>query len=136
MRKIVATLLAGLAVAALAGCSAPPDAETRECLDVPASIMDRIAEGANSTPISPIAASAVRSESFEDATIVAMSFEVDGAEERGVWAVGGSLTEPGLTLAIDAVSAVVTDWPNEMNGEKFDVTTDGASEALDCLAGR
>lgn len=134
MRKTLSLIGAGLLIATLAACSTGSNVDERECLDVPTDIMTQIADGANGAPIGPVAASAVRSESFDDATIVAMSFDLDGAEEQGVWAVGGTLDQPGSILAIDAIAAVVTDWPNHMNGEQFDITEDGASEAVECLA--
>lgn len=126
----------GLAVL-MAGCSGSSGAEGvgRECLVVPDEIAERIAEGANAAPIEPMAIAAVRSETFEDANIVAMSFTMaDGEEETGVWAISGSLDDPGVTLSIDAIAATVTDWPDEMNGEEFSISEDGAAEALDCLA--
>ncbi len=136
MRKLVFLTAAALfATTSLAGCSSGPSGDGRDCLTVPDAVVERIADGANNQEITPTGAGAVRSESFEDATIVALAFSVDGDEETGVWAVAGTLDDPGSILSIDAVAAVVTDWPNEMNGTKFDITEDGAAEALDCLAG-
>lgn len=132
MRRSLTLLAVGVLAVSLVGCSSGGDG--RACIEVPASIMERIADGANDLPIAPVAAAAVRSESFADVTVVAMSFEVGNETTEGVWAIGGSLDDPGITLSIDAVAASFTDWPNEMNGQKFTTTEDGAAEARDCLA--
>lgn len=96
--------------------------------------MAAIAEGANATTITPVAAAAVDSKSFNDAYIVAMSFNVAGGDtQTGVWAVA-SLTPPGAPiLAVDGFAHQFTDWPNEVNGEELNVNEDGVTEAKACL---
>ncbi|WP_217182596.1 hypothetical protein [Streptomyces sp. AC495_CC817] len=134
-------LAAAAALLLLTGCggsgnqSAPTSDEARECIDVPAEIMARIAEGANDYPIEPVAAAGVRSLSFDDATIIAMTFtSPDGEESTGAWAIGGTVDAPGMTLAVDAMAQTVTDWPGEVKGKKLDVTEDGVAEATSCLS--
>lgn len=89
--------------------------------------------------ITPIAAAAVRSHERANVTIIAMRFTEDaspGESLEGVWAVGGDLADyPGIGpwLSIDAIADLYSDFPNEMNGESFDITEDGAAEALACL---
>lgn len=134
MRKTLGVVSTALLLVTVSACSSGTAGDGRECLDVPAPIMDRIAAGANEFAIEPLAIAAVRSEAFSDMNIVAMSFIwPDGQEDVGIWGVGGSLDDPGVTLSIDAIAASVTDWPNEVNGEKLNTTEDGALEARACL---
>lgn len=135
MRKLPGIFLLPALALLVVSCSSTgtPASVGRTCIEVPDAIKQQIVSGANDMTITPIDAGAVRSESFEDATIVAMSFDYAGEVSTGVWAVTGDLTKPGMTLAIDAVAATVTVWPNEVNGEKFSITEDGAAEAIACL---
>lgn len=134
MNKTLSVAAAVALIASISACSGGSDGDGRECLTVPDGIAERIAEGASAAPIEPVAIAAVRSEAFEDANIVAMRFTTsDGEDAEGVWAIGGSLDDPGVTLSIDAVAATVTDWPNQMDGEEFSITEDGAAEAKACL---
>lgn len=132
--KFITVVAAGTLL--LTGCasSTAPASDSRECIEVPAAVMSAIAEGANAYPITPIAAAGVRSESFDDATVIAMSFTApDGKEATGAWAIGGTVEQPGAALAVDAIAQAVTDWPAEANGQKLDVNEDGVAEAQTCL---
>lgn len=136
MRKTLCGVAACVVVASLVGCSSgPAKGDGRDCLDVPADTIERIVEGANDLPIEPIAAAAVRSESFKDMNIVAMSFTwPDGEESTGIWGYSGEMGQPGTILAIDGYAANSTDWPHEVNGEKLTSNEDGATEAVWCLS--
>lgn len=134
MRKLIQLTAVLGAAAFLAGCSSTPAGDGRDCLEVPAGIAEQIAEGSNDFPIEPTGIAAVRSEAMADANIVAMSFVwPDGESDQGVWSILGTLDDPGMTLAVDATAATVTDWPNQIDGHTFDITEDGATEALACL---
>lgn len=133
--KFITVVAAGTLL--LTGCasSTAPASESRECIEVPEAVMSAIAEGANAYPITPIAAAGVRSESFDDVTVIAMSFTPpDGKETTATWAIGGTVDQPGLTLAVDAMAQAVTDWPGQINGSALDATEDGVAEAQSCLS--
>jgi len=123
-----------LAAVGLSGCSGN-SGDGRECYEVEEALMATIAEGANQNPITPVDAAAVKSESFEDAYVVAMSFTASGVEESetGTWAVATLESPYAPILAIDGFAQEFTDWPGEINGEQLDVTEDGVDEAKACL---
>ena len=124
----------------LAGCSSSKG-DGRECYDVSAELMAAIADGANDIPITPVDAAAVKSEHFDDAYIVAMSFTAPGGgEEVGVWAVATLEPPYGPILAVDGFAHEFTVWPHEINGDEIngdelDATEDGVTEAKACLEG-
>lgn len=133
MRKILAIITAFAAASVLSACSSGGDG--RDCIDVPAEIMDRIAEGANGVPITPIAAGAVIPEGFSDATIIAMSFDAAGNEAVGTWLITGTVDNPGLTMSVDAMAESFTDWPSEYKGTPLRKIVDGKTEAKACIPG-
>ncbi|GAA1790993.1 hypothetical protein [Leucobacter iarius] len=139
MNKPIAAIALSLSCLFLAGCSAAPAGDGRACIEVPAAVKSAIAEGANGAAITPGAAGAVKSKAMNDVTIVAMEFTTpDGETSKGVWGVGGDLASAaeagGTIVAIDGFAGQFTDWPKQINGHTFDVTEDGADEALACLA--
>lgn len=140
MRKTLSLTSAAILLITLSACSTGSNGDGRECLPVSAEVMESLAEGSNQYPITPIAAAAVRSAERADVNIIAMSFTEDAGDDEvleGVWAVGGNLADyPGIGpwLAIDGVADLYSDYPNQMNGEKFTAAEDGAAEALECLA--
>lgn len=139
MRKTLIAVTALALAASTSACAGGSGGDDRECLPVSAEVMATLAEGSNEYPITPVAAAAVESKTREGVTVIAMTFteDADPAEQQvGVWAVGGDLAEyPGIGpwLSIDAIADLYSDYPNEMNGEKFSVTEDGAAEAIACL---
>ena len=133
LRAAAAVLL----LLALTGCSGARGGDDRECYDVTPELMAAIAEGANEIPITPIDAAAVKSENFDDAYIVAMSFTVAGVDDPqvGVWAVATLEPPYAPFLAVDGFAHEFTVWPNEINGDELTVTEDGVTEAKACLEG-
>jgi hypothetical protein len=119
----------------LTGCSSSKG-DGRDCYPVDPALMAAIAEGANDVPITPVDAAAVKSETFDNAYIVAMSFNAPGGgEEVGVWAVATLEPPYAPILAVDGFAHEFTDYPNEINGNKLNVTEDGVTEAKACLEG-
>lgn len=137
MRFISTLAVAGVALSLL-GCSSS-SGDGRECIEVPQGAMERIADGANDNPITPITAAAVKSAERGDMTVIAMTFTDERTPDEvltGVWGLGGELAADatGPWVAIDSFAQSWTDYPGEVNGEAFDVTEDGVAEANDCLA--
>ena len=125
-------------VLVLAGCSAGKPAAPADCLDVPADVQQTIAEGANETTITPVAASAVKSPTEDGLYLVAMSFTLPDTEDpqTGVWATHGlDAASAGPIYAVDGFAHEFTVWPNTVNGHDLSVTEPGADEAKACLEG-
>lgn len=144
--KVVVAALLVAAAFSLASCSSAPDStssSTDGCLEVDAALMDTLAEGANMTPIEPVAAAAVQVDDFtevhpEGSYLVAMEFSsidiADGGTKVGVWAVD-SLDdgEASPILAVDPVADLFTDWPTEVYGVRFTGDEPGVDDARACL---
>lgn len=145
MRTLPAAAAIAATVLLLASCSggaddAGPDdgAASSECHAVDDALMAQIAEGANQIPIEPVAAAAAHTddfpEPFGEAYIVAMRFtDDDGNDNVGTWAITGTLDEPELTMAVDPMAQLYTDWPGEIQGTPLDASQDGVDEAKACL---
>jgi hypothetical protein len=144
-RKIAAALLV-LAAATLTGCSSGEDTGTdaaAQCQSVDDALMAAIAEGANMTPIEPVAAAAVPVDGFTDAHpegsyLVALEFSsadiADGGTKVGTWAVADlDAADAPPILAVDPLADLFTDWPAEVNGVAFTGEEDGVAEAAECL---
>lgn len=114
----------------LAGCgSADPPAD---CIDA-TEFGTAIADGANDSPITPVAAAAVQSESSE-IYYVAMTFTTaTGDEATGVWATNNLEVGRGMTVSVDAVAKEVTDWPDAEAAFGITYPNDGTRAAESCL---
>jgi hypothetical protein len=136
---------AALVVLLLAGCSsADAEAEGGGCLDVDDALMAAIAEGANTMPLEPVDAAAVKVDGFTDvhgdgSYVVAMEFASegnieDGGTEIGTWAVASlDAADAPPILAVDPLADLFTDWPSEVDGVKFTGDEPGVADAAACL---
>ncbi|SFR79536.1 hypothetical protein SAMN05428970_2575 [Agromyces sp. CF514] len=145
--KIIAAVLLVLAAIGLAGCSnssaGSESSSKTECYGVDDELMATLAEGANMTPIEPVAAAAVEVDDFTDvhpdgSYVVAMEFSsvdiADGGTKVGVWAVDSlDSSEAPPILAVDPLADLFTDWPNEINGIKLTENEPGVDAAKACL---
>lgn len=79
---------------------------------------------------------AVKSSEFKQVYMVAAEFSGPGVDnEVGVWAMN-DLTGPSTVFAVDAMARSFSDWPAaDTSMVRADITTDGASEAKDCVSG-
>lgn len=136
MRRAAGAVFAIAAAMVLAGCSGGSQGDGRDCITVSQSLMSQIASGANNIRITPVKAAAVRSKSFKEVYIVAMSVRIAGVEdpETGVWGVTDLMAGHGSTVAVDGIAQQFTDWPDQVNGHKLNVTEDGVTEAKACLS--
>jgi hypothetical protein len=101
------------------------------CLDVPAGLQARIADGANDLPIQPIEAAAVRSDDYHRVFMVAMRFDAPGGDpEVGVWATGSLRAGKSTLRAVDAFASEFTVYPT---GDSS-VGDHGVDQAVDCLS--
>ena len=72
---------------------------------------------------------AVKSKDFKNAYMVAAEFTGPGVTEVGVW-MTNSLNETGPVYRVDGFAHQFSSWGP---GPGADITTDGASEAKDCI---
>ena len=149
MRRLpVATAILVLAV--LSGCaqsqpdatgregvvsSAPTTASEVECLEVSATVLSRLQQGAEDG-MTFTAAAAYRSPDFVELYFVAARFTVPGVDNAvGVW-VTNSVSDDEVAgfMAVDAVAVEFTDWgPASTTDAAITVTDPSVSVATDCL---
>lgn len=127
----------------VSACSSPePEAEEgasgpsmEGCEVAPMRVLRALAQGANDFPIKPVEGAAFMTDAGN--YMVAMEFDFKnediGTGERGVW-LATDLSGDGPFMAVDGIAAEFTVWPNTYEGQEFDITMDGAQEALDCLS--
>lgn len=107
------------------------------CQPVPETLVNSIEEGLTADgPATLRNAQAVKSGDFESVWFIAADIQaagIEGAGDIGVWAIGGTLESPGLTLAVDAVANESSDWPDDGETDfQLSIAYDGVSEAKEC----
>jgi hypothetical protein len=116
-----------------------PVADSR-CVDVPAGLVARIAEGLTVASGGTLSnASAVKSNDYEAVYFVAAEIDGPGMEgdgEVGVWAIGGNLEDPDLFLSVDGFAHEFSDWGYGPDTTfAVQIGDDGAREAQQCAGG-
>ena len=134
LRIVASAAVLALAVGALAGCGG---GKPEGCVEVDDELLANIAEGTteDGVPITPVAGAAYPSPSTDGLYYVAMEFTAPGVEDgdEGVWLASSLEPNTGGFVAVDGMAQEFTQWPDTVNGTKFNITADGAQEALDCL---
>jgi hypothetical protein len=143
-KKIVLVMVALLIIGSLFGGAEQPEAKPKAekaavqaekasespCLNVPKAKVQSIIEGFK-RPTTAINAAAVKSDFWDGTYMIAVEFKTDGFTDVGVW--GSDSLREGLLFAVDGMAQEFTDYPAEVNGERLDITLDGAQEAKECL---
>lgn len=94
-----------------------------ECEPVSDETMAAIAEGANETPVEPVAAAALPVPNAES-YVVAMTFSITGQDDQiGVWETT-SLDGTGGLRGVDGFAHEFTDWPESALTVADDVVED------------
>lgn len=117
--------LIGLAALTLTGCGGDGgDAEaSMDCETVSDAAMTAIADGANETPIDPVAAAALPVPDAES-YVIAMTFAIEGQEDQvGVWE-ATALDGAGSLRGVDGFAHEFTDWPESALTVADDVVED------------
>lgn len=137
MRTLIMAAVAATLCACAAPTTAPEDPATsttpaahNRCQPVSEDALERIADGANDTPIRPVSGSAVKSTDFDSVYMVAMTFTIGQGDEQqiGVWAVAGGLDDVDGIRGVDGFADEFTVWP----GEGMSQSDDGVDAARAC----
>lgn len=118
-----------------------PEPTADRCLVVPVEKMQEVIASGVEDGVGQMtfkAASAVKSEDFENIYMVAGRFDVPGVEgEVGVWATNN--IEPlggGLIMSVDGLAQEFTVWPDaDSTDARITSSDDGVSQARACLGG-
>lgn len=132
MRPRLTVAAAAAVLLTLTACGS--DEPAADCIDA-AATGDRIAEGANDIPITPVETKAVQSED-SDVYYVAMTFTLDGVDDEestGVWTTND--LENGSILSVDALAKQFTDWPDAEQAFDISYPNDGTKAAESCITG-
>jgi len=131
MRRPIAATALLLGLAALSACSS--GGAGADCIDA-TDTGAAIAEGANDTPITPVDAKAVQSETSE-VYYVAVTFTIpaDDEESTGIWATDD--LDGGTILSVDALAKEFTDWPDAEAAFGITYPNDGTDAAEACVSG-
>lgn len=135
-RTVVLVCAAGVLLAGCGGGSSggsSPSTSSR-CEVVSKKVVDTILSEPKGGPMTVVKSAAVKSTSFKQVWMVALSFTVPGVSDRhtGVWAVN-SIDKPDLITAVDGFAQNFTGWQTAskrgVNGND-----DGIKQARECVS--
>jgi hypothetical protein len=100
------------------------------CLDIDQALINAIIDG---TDMSVSSGMAFRSPEHEEVYLVALQFQVPGADAEAVWATN-DLNGAGMILSVNAVAKEFTVWPDaSRTGAQISPASPGVAESVACL---